>query len=79
MTSFENKINDFVVFVKEDIVKKYPEDWRFGQKIFNYIDQEYGIARDIQFEKHIDCFYNDNKVDDFLIEAAKILILKNKI
>ena len=34
--------------------------------VFNYIDQIYGVARDVQFKDNIDCFYNDDKIDEFL-------------
>jgi hypothetical protein len=43
-----------------------PLYWRDGQFVFNYIDQIYGVARDVQFKDNIDCFYNDDKIDAFL-------------
>ena len=43
-----------------------PKDWRKGQFVFNYIDANYGVARAIQFEDRVDCFFQDDKIDDFL-------------
>ena len=53
-----------------------PPHWRKGQFVFNYIDQIYGIARKIQYIDRVDCFYNDDKIDEFLECAIKRL---NKI
>lgn len=50
-----------------------PPQWRKGQFVFNYIDEIYGIARDIQFKDNVDCFYNDDKIDEFLECAIKRL------
>lgn len=55
-------------------IKEYPSNWRYGQKVFNYIDTKYNLARKIQFEHHVDCFYNDDLVDEFLKIAYMILI-----
>ena len=43
-----------------------PEWSRDGQFVFNYIDEKYQVARQIQFQDHVDCFYNDDKIDTFL-------------
>ena len=43
-----------------------PPYWRKGQFVFNYIDQIYDVARDVQFKDNVDCFYNDDKIDEFL-------------
>lgn len=46
------------------------ESWsRFGQAVFNYIDYHYGVARKVQFFDNIDCFFNDDKVDDFITHS----------
>ena len=45
---------------------EYPR-WRKGQSIFNYVDMNYDtIARQVQFEDGIDCFYNDDYIPAFL-------------
>ena len=51
-----------------------PKQWRNGQFVFNYIDEHYGVARRAQFEKHVDCFYNDDAIDDFIKTCAELLI-----
>lgn len=52
---------------------EFPKNWRKGQSVFNYIDNVYGIARTIQFKYGIDCFYNNNNIDDFLNKAVEII------
>lgn len=54
-----------------------PPYWRKGQFVFNYIDQIYGVARKIQFKDNVDCFYNDDKIDEFLECVIKRLNNKN--
>ena len=34
--------------------------------VFNYIDNQYGVARDVQFKENVDCFYDDKQIKDFL-------------
>lgn len=44
-----------------------PKDWREGQFVFNYIEQVYGgLARAVQFNDNVDCFYNDSEIDKFI-------------
>ena len=52
---------------------EFPKNWRKGQSVFNYIDNVYGIARTIQFKYGIDCFYNDDNIDEFLNKAVEII------
>lgn len=47
-------------------VNARPPFIRKGQAVFNTIDAFYGVARAVQFEDGIDCFYNDKKIDEFL-------------
>ena len=54
-------------------IKNLPSNWRKGQKVFNYIESKYKIARIVQFEKNIDCFYKDNLIDEFLEKAYELL------
>ena len=58
----------FEEFKKEvlDAVKSRPVFIRKGQAVFNYVDETFGAARTAQFEYGVDCFYNDNKIEDFL-------------
>ena len=43
-----------------------PIGWRKGQAVYNYIDGHYNVARKVQFFDHVDCFYNDEVIDDFV-------------
>ena len=47
-----------------------PNDWRKGQFVFNFIDANYGVARAVQFEDRVDCFFRDDKIDDFIEKCA---------
>ena len=61
---------------KEDVfknIKTLPENWRKGQKVFNYIDAKYHVARKAQFDYGIDCFYNDDLINKFIEESYKCL------
>ena len=53
-----------------------PPYWREGQFVFNYIDQIYSVARDVQFKDNVDCFYRDDKIDEFLKCVIKRLNVK---
>lgn len=44
-----------------------PSNWRDGQFVFNTIDRLYGVARAVQFNDRIDCFYDNSKIDQFII------------
>ena len=60
--------NEFV----DDVMAKVtecPKCWRKGQSVFNVVDDHYGVARSVQFIDHVDCFYNDDKIDEFLTKA----------
>lgn len=56
----------------QDKTATYPINWRKGQKVFNAAEEclweltGRNIARDVQFEDNVDCFYDDNAIDDFL-------------
>ena len=57
-----------------DKVNSYPKNWRNGQKVFNAAEEVlweatefiHNIARAVQFEDHVDCFYDDNMIETFL-------------
>ena len=50
-----------------------PKNWREGQAVFNYINQHYHVARQVQFEDGIDCFYNDDNIEAFIIASYRKL------
>lgn len=54
-------------------MKNKPSGWRDGQFVFNYIDAGYGVARAAQFDKGVDCFYNDNVIEEFIKVCADII------
>lgn len=54
-------------------IKDLPDNWRKGQKVFNYIESKYKIARIVQFDCGIDCFYRDDLIDKFLEKAYELL------
>lgn len=61
---------------REDVlngIKAFQNNWRKGQKVFNYIDFKYRVARKVQFDYGIDCFYRDDLVDKFLEKAYELL------
>ena len=60
---------------REDVLngsKSFQNNWRKGQKVFNYIDKKYGIAREVQFKHGIDCFYRDEYIDSFIKKAYDV-------
>ena len=50
-----------------------PLSWRRGQAVFNYINSKYNVARDVEFLDGVDCFYNDNMIDQFILSSWKRL------
>ena len=59
---------EFITTLWEE-VRLSPNEWRLGQKVFNTVEKLFGVARAVQFEDGIDCFYDDNMIDQF-IEAS---------
>ena len=47
--------------------------YRWGQAVFNYVDEYLGVARKVQFEYNVDCFYNDDVVDAFIEKTLDAL------
>ena len=44
-----------------------PKNWRNGQFVFNRVEEIFGsVAREVQYQDKIDCFYLDNKIDQFI-------------
>lgn len=67
---------------KEDVlegIKKYPRNWRKGQSVFNYIDETYGVARFVQFKDNVDCFYNDDNIENFMRKSFEAFLDRNTI
>ena len=55
----------------EEVITNRPSYYRKGQAVFNHIDEKYGVARAVQFQDGIDCFYIDNLIDRFVSYAFK--------
>lgn len=60
----ENLRNAIISDAKE-MMDTHP-GYRYGQSVFNIVDMYIGLARDVQFYDHVDCFYDDNMVDEFI-------------
>lgn len=59
-------------------LKTKPDYIRRGQCVFNYIESTYGVvAREVQFEDKIDCFYDDSMILKFVVACFKRI--NNKI
>ena len=59
---------EFIAALWEEVAKA-PKSWRKGQAVFNVIDEKWNVARDVQFQDGIDCFYDDSQVDLFIDKA----------
>lgn len=65
--------NDFRADVLTALKDK-PKSWRDGQFVFNYINEKYGVARYVQFINGIDCFYRDDKIDQFIDKCYDTMV-----
>jgi hypothetical protein len=67
------KLEDF----KKEVMtamKNKPDQWRDGQFVFNYIEENYcGVGRYVQFIEGVDCYYDDKKIDEFISQCHKNL------
>lgn len=61
MKSYKNFVDGIL-----NEVENCPKEWRKGQAVFNIVDRDFGVARTVQLFHGIDCFYDDEKIDDFL-------------
>lgn len=62
---------------KEDVLTAMvskPKDWRNGQFVFNYINEKYRVARYVQFINGVDCFHNDEKIDEFIVRCYETMM-----
>jgi hypothetical protein len=56
-----------------DELSKKPKEWRNGQFVFNYIDEKFKVARTVQFKYGIDCFYDDNEIENFINKSFDLI------
>lgn len=59
------ELKEIILDDAKKLKEAYPQ-YRWGQAVFNYCDEYIGIARIVQFEDHVDCFYRDDMVDEFI-------------
>lgn len=50
-----------------------PKGWRDGQFVFNMIDDIYGVARIVQFNHGVDCFYDDDEIEKFFVKSVEVI------
>ena len=51
-----------------------PKNWRDGQFVFNYINEKYRVARYVQFINGVDCFHNDEMIDEFIVKCYETMM-----
>ena len=83
--NFENCVYPFDIIEQIDFTKNIqlhikvqnkPEEWRLGQAYFNYAYELYPKETDDLRGTEYDCFYDDNKISNFLKKLnEKILTL----
>ena len=52
---------------------KKPAWYRKGQFVFNYIDFEYGVCKEVIQRYGVNCFYEDDHIDRFLEACVAII------
>ena len=50
---------------------KRPTYMRLGQAVFNYIDENFDVARVVQFIDKVDCFYRDDMIEEFILSCYR--------
>ena len=69
MKTFE----EFRTEILDYAYNRRPLEWRLGQAVFNYIDKYYNVARRVQFIDQVDCFHNDEVIDQFILLSYRQL------
>lgn len=52
---------------------KKPAWYRKGQFVFNYIDFEYGVCKEVIQRYGVNCLYEDDHIDRFLEACVAII------
>lgn len=60
---------DLVEVIHDNLHMK-PDDWRYGQFVFNYIETNYRLGYKVKEETGIDCYDDDRNVEKFLYNVA---------
>ena len=66
------ELKEIILDDSEKMNEPYP-NYRWGKAVFNYVDEYFGVARKVQFEDNVDCFYNDDAVDAFIEKTLDAL------
>lgn len=66
------ELKEIILDDSKKMKELYPY-YRWGQAVFNYVDEYFGVARKVQFEDNVDCFYNDDAVDAFIEKTLDAL------
>ena len=66
------ELKEIILDDSKKMKELYPY-YRLGQAVFNYVDEHLGVARKVQFEYNVDCFYNDDAVDAFIEKTLDAL------
>ena len=66
------ELKEIILDDSKKMKESYPY-YRWGQAVFNYVDEYFGVARKVQFEDNVDCFYNDDAVDAFIEKTLDAL------
>ena len=66
------ELKEIILDDSKKIKELYPY-YRWGQAVFNYVDEYLGVARKVQFEDNVDCFYNNDAVDAFIEKTLDAL------
>ena len=66
------ELKEIILDDSKKMKELYPY-YRWGQAVFNYVDEYFGVARKVQFEDNVDCFYNDDAVDEFIEKTLDAL------
>ena len=77
LNDFNENFVDYKMTVEELRKEIYshekPKEWREGQFVFNMVNRLYDVARDVQFDYGVDCYYDDNQIDEFLIKSVEVI------
>lgn len=77
LNDFNENFIDYKMTVEELRKEIYshekPKEWREGQFVFNMVNRLYDVARDVQFDYGVDCYYDDNQIDVFLIKSVEVI------
>ena len=78
---------DLAKHIAKSIIEESPYI-RYGQAVFNYVDEKYGVANIVQFKYRLasisqfyyefDCFYDDTKVEQFLDKCYELIKTVNR-